>query len=47
MSHDKKNASPDAINFTLLSEVGNPIINCIASQDEIKTALDIYRDLME
>jgi 3-dehydroquinate synthase len=47
MSHDKKNASPDAINFTLLSEVGNPIINCVASHDEIKTALDIYRDLME
>jgi 3-dehydroquinate synthase len=46
MSHDKKNASPDAINFTLLKEVGDPIINCTATPDEIKIALDIYRDLM-
>lgn len=46
MSHDKKNASPDAINFTLLSDVGQPQIDCTATPDQIRAALDIYRDLL-
>lgn len=46
MRHDKKNTSPDAINFTLLSAVGEFEINSTASPDEIKAALDIYRDLL-
>lgn len=46
MRQDKKNASPDEINFTLLAAVGEPKINCTITPDEIKAALDIYRDLM-
>lgn len=46
MRQDKKNASPDAINFTLLEDVGKPKINCTATSEEIGAALDIYRDLM-
>lgn len=45
MSHDKKNATPDAINFTLLSDIGIAHINQTATPDEIKAALDIFRDL--
>ena len=45
MSHDKKNASPDAINFTLLSDIGVAHIDQTATPDEIKAALDIFRDL--
>lgn len=45
MSHDKKNTSPDAINFTLLRAPGQPLLDCIASPDDIRTALDLYRDL--
>lgn len=46
MRQDKKNSSADQINFTLLEAVGKPRIDCIASEKEIATALDIYRDLM-
>ncbi len=46
MRQDKKNDSPESINFTLLEEVGRPMINCSATKDEIEAALDIYRDLM-
>ena len=46
MRQDKKTASPESINFTLLEEVGRPMINCSATKDEIEAALDIYRDLM-
>lgn len=46
MRQDKKNDSPDRISFTLLSDVGKPEINTVVSPDEIKSALDIYRDLM-
>lgn len=47
MRHDKKNDTPDAINFTLLTAVGEPQINQTATVDQIKAALDIYRDQME
>ena len=46
MAHDKKNPSPDKINFTLLADVGAIKIDCIVDKDTIAAALDIYRDLM-
>lgn len=46
MRHDKKNDSVNMINFTMLKNVGNIHIDCIAKEDDIKTALDIYRDFM-
>ncbi len=46
MSHDKKNAAPDKINFTLLSDAGQVRTDCCAEADRIKAALDIYCDLM-
>ena len=45
MKHDKKSNSGE-INCTLLEECGIPIINCKIKEDDMKTALDIYRDLM-
>lgn len=45
MRHDKKNDS-DAINFTLLRDIGSVEVNCICDESEIKIALDLYRDLM-
>ncbi len=46
MSQDKKNSSPDAINFSLLRDIGIAEINQVVSPEDIKAALDIYRDLM-
>lgn len=46
MRQDKKNSKADAINFTLLEDVGVPRINNTATDEEIGAALDIYRDLM-
>ncbi|MBE6317644.1 MAG: 3-dehydroquinate synthase [Bacteroidales bacterium] len=46
MRHDKKNDSASEINFTMLKQVGDIHIDCIASEEDIKTALDIYRDFM-
>lgn len=46
MSHDKKNVKAGEINFTLLKNIGEVEIDRTASGDQIKTALDIYRDLM-
>ncbi len=45
MHHDKKNTSSD-INFTLLEGIGRICIDCTASEEQIKTALDLFRDLM-
>ena len=44
MTHDKKNDSGE-VNFTLLSDVGEIIINQTATKDNIEIALDLYRDL--
>lgn len=44
MHHDKKNIS-NKINFTLLSGIGEIMIDRTATEEEIKTALDIFRDL--
>lgn len=46
MAHDKKNTSPDKINFTLLRAPGSPVTDCTATPDQIRAALDIYRDLL-
>ena len=46
MRHDKKNASADQINFTLLSEIGEVRINQTASKEEIYEALDFYSETM-
>lgn len=46
MRHDKKNDSANEINFTMLKNVGDIHIDCISTEDDIKAALDIYRDFM-
>ena len=43
MHHDKKNTS-GIINFTLLGNVGDIRINQTANEEEIKEALDFFRD---
>ena len=43
MHHDKKNIG-NTINFTLLGGIGDIRINQTASEDEIKEALDFYRE---
>ena len=40
MRKDKKNATADAINFTLLKKAGDPIINQVAEPKVIEEALD-------
>jgi 3-dehydroquinate synthetase len=45
MRHDKKSENGE-INLTLLRAPGDVVINQIASADEAKSALDIFRDLM-
>lgn len=46
MAHDKKNATAQAVNFTLLTAPGHPQINQTATPDQIRTSLDILRDLL-
>jgi len=43
MTHDKKNTS-GIINFTLLGGIGDIRINQSATKEEIKEALDFYRE---
>lgn len=43
MQHDKKNTS-NRINFTLLADIGEIKIDQTATEDEIKAALDFYRE---
>jgi 3-dehydroquinate synthase len=43
MHHDKKNQG-NAINFTLLGGIGDIRINQNVSEEEIKDALDFYRE---
>lgn len=45
MKHDKKSENGE-YNFTLISNPGTVHVDCIVSEDDVKTALDIYRDLM-
>lgn len=46
MRHDKKNLTADNINFTLLKRPGEPLIDQTVEAETIRTALDIYRDLL-
>ncbi|MDE7410644.1 MAG: 3-dehydroquinate synthase [Paramuribaculum sp.] len=46
MRHDKKNTDTSSINFTLLEAPGKVVPDCIVSPDDIRTALDITRDLL-
>jgi 3-dehydroquinate synthase len=46
MHHDKKNVDAAHINFTLLHRPGAVEIDCTATEEQIRAALDIYRDLM-
>ncbi len=46
MHHDKKNVNSETINMTLLKGIGQVAIDQAVTDDTIKTALDIYRDLM-
>ena len=45
MHHDKKNESSDRILFTLLEDYGRPHINCEVDDENVKVALDLFRDL--
>ncbi len=45
MHHDKKSRGGE-INCTLLKKCGTPTINNTINEDDLKAALDIYRDLM-
>lgn len=46
MAHDKKNTTPGRRAFTLLKDIGQPVTDVEATPDEVKAALDIYRDLL-
>lgn len=46
MAHDKKNLGADVMQFTLLADAGDIHINQSITPDEVKSAFDIYRDLM-
>ena len=43
MRHDKKNTTAE-INFTLLADIGDIRINQTATTEEIKEALDFFRE---
>lgn len=45
MAHDKKNATPGQINFTLLAAPGSPLTDRTATEQNITAALDIAREL--
>lgn len=45
MRHDKKNASQSSINFTLISAPGNPQWDLYPTEEEIRSAFEIYGDL--
>ena len=44
MAHDKKNATAGQPNFTLLKAIGEPEIDCLPTEDDIRAALEIYLD---
>lgn len=46
MAQDKKNDTPGSYNFTLLKDVGHVVTDNAVEASDIRTALDIYRDLM-
>lgn len=44
MRHDKKNATSDKINFTLLNDVGSVVLNQTATKEEIFESIDFLRE---
>lgn len=46
MRHDKKADSTAEYNFTLLRGIGDAVIDCHPTRDDITATLDIYRDKM-
>lgn len=46
MACDKKNTDALTLNFTLLEDVGKACTDVAITPDQVKNALDIYRDLM-
>ena len=44
MKHDKKNATRDKINFTLLNDVGSVVLNQTATKEEIFESIDFLRE---
>lgn len=44
IGHDKKSENGE-MNFSLLADVGDIRLGCVATADEVRTSLDIYRDL--
>jgi 3-dehydroquinate synthase len=46
MNHDKKNED-NRINFTLLDEIGQMQVNINASEDEVMSVFEFYRDLCQ
>lgn len=47
MAHDKKNRQAGEISFTLLRSIGAAECGVVVSHADIKTAFDIYRDIMK
>lgn len=46
MHHDKKNRDSDSVSFVLLNHTGQPLESVSVSDEEIRNALDITRDLL-
>jgi 3-dehydroquinate synthase len=40
MLQDKKNTCRDTISFTLLRDVGDPVVDCVVPENMIREALD-------
>lgn len=47
MAHDKKNADPEHIAFTLLRNPGDIALGQVVAADQIEIALDLTRDLLK
>lgn len=47
MGHDKKNQRPGVPSFVLLRSVGDPVPGVAVTADDLRSALDIARDLTE
>lgn len=45
-SHDKKNTIPGIFSFTLLRRPGDPVYDCPVTPDTLKSALDLYQELL-
>lgn len=46
MGHDKKNSSPEHINFTLLKAPGEVVTGCVVEKSTITAALDLFTDII-